>query len=101
MIADIITSVILAVMVAAYLSFVVLYDRLFPWRDSFQGRTLVAQKLTLATLALFFIVDAFTLTGWLRDAVMIALLLLLAYQAIATLAGLIVIYRRVRDKEKP
>lgn len=101
MITDVITSVILAVMIAAYLSFVVLYDRMFPWRDTFQGRILVAQKLTLAGLAAFFIVDLFTLTGWVRDGVMIILLLLLAYQAVATLAGLIIIYRRARKKEQP
>lgn len=101
MITDVITSAILAVMIAAYLSFVALYDRMFPWRSSFQGRILVAQKLTLAGLAAFFIVDLFTLTGWTRDAVMIVLLLLLAYQAVATLAGLIAIYRRTREKEQP
>ena len=91
---------ILGLTVLAYLAFVVLYDRMFPWRSSFQGRTLVQQKLTLAALAAFFIVDKFTLTGFWRDVVLILLLASVSTLAFATLFGLINIYRRARaDKE--
>lgn len=99
----IITTVIvtiLAVTAIAYLAFVVLYDRMFPWRSSFQGRTLVQQKLTLAALAAFFIVDKFTLTGLWRDGTLVILLAAVAWLAWSTLIGLIRIYRARADKSK-
>src|SRR5690606_31061773 len=83
------TVPILALMFIAYTAFAYRYARYSPWRATYQGITLLAQKLTMAALVAFFITDTLLPAGWMgRDAVLITLLGLLLVEAWATLAGL-------------
>lgn len=92
-----IINVVLASMVVAYFAFIAVYTVRFPWRSTWQGKILVAQKTTLAMLAVFFLVDSLVERWAARDVVLIFLLTALAVEAWATLAALIGVLRRVRN----
>jgi hypothetical protein len=89
--------VILTTMLVAYLAFAYRYWRFSPWKATWQGVTLQSQKLTLAALVAFFIVDTAIPGQWPgRAAILIALLILLALEAWATFLGLLHVQRQDR-----
>lgn len=94
---SIVLVVILGVMLVAYVAFAYRYSRYSPWNATWQGVTLLSQKITLALLVTFFLVDTIVTGGWPgRTPILIGLLLLLAVEAWATLAGLVHVQRQQR-----
>lgn len=94
-------AILLTVMLLAYLAFAYRYMRYSPWRATWQGVTLLSQKLTLAALALFFIVDTLIEGFWPARFLSLTILLsLLAIEACATLAGLLHVQRAHRPVSK-
>lgn len=81
---------ILTVMFVSYSTFAYRYFRHSPWNATWQGITLLSQKITLAAFVLFFIVDTLVPNSYPgRYSILVVLLTLLAVEAVATLAGLI------------
>lgn len=81
---------ILTVMFFSYSIFAYRYARYSPWNATWQGITLLSQKITLASFVLFFIVDTLVPNSYPgRYSILVILLTLLAVEAVATLAGLV------------
>lgn len=90
----IVLTSILALLFGAYGYFAYRYHRYSPWNATWQGITLLSQKVTMAALVLFFIVDTLvpnTYPG--RYSILVILLTLLMVEAWATLAGLLHVQR--------
>lgn len=86
--------IILVLMFTPYVLFAYRYARYSPWRATWQGITLMAQKITMASLVAFFIVDTLFPVHWAgRDPVLYVLLGLLLIEGWATLAGLLHVQR--------
>lgn len=82
-------TIILTLLFVPYATFAYRYARHSPWNATWQGITLEAQKITMASLVAFFLADTLIDGDWPgRYAVLIVLLLLLMVEAWATLAGL-------------
>lgn len=89
----ILTSV-LGVLFVAYAVFAYRYFRHSPWNATWQGITLLSQKITMAALVLFFITDTLIDGMWPgRYSVLMILLTLLAVESVATLLGLLHVQR--------
>lgn len=87
-------SVILTVMFVAYSTFAYRYFRYSPWNATWQGVTLLAQKVTMAAFVGFFIVDTLVPNSYPgRYSILVILLTLLAIEAVATLVGLLHVQR--------
>ena len=94
-------NIILATMLVAYLAFAYRYFRYSPWSATWQGRTLLSQKLTFAALVGFFFFDGIIVGDWIgRFPILIGLLILLAIEAWATLLGLLHVQRHQRPVTK-
>lgn len=95
----IILTTVLCVLFAAYSTFAYRYFRHSPWNATWQGITLLSQKVTMAALVAFFIVDTVVTAIWPdarwpgRYSALIILLTLLAVEAVATLIGLLHVQR--------
>lgn len=90
-------SIILGLLFIAYAVFAYRYARHSPWDATWQGITLEAQKLTMAALVGFFLVDTIVQGPWPgRVPVLILLLFLLLVEAWATLIGLLHVQRAHR-----
>lgn len=89
---------LLALMLIAYATFAVLYGTGSQWRATYQGITLMSQKITMSALVLFYMVDSLIEGYWPgRLVILYILLMALTIEAWATLAGLI----HVQQKHKP
>ncbi|WP_404474864.1 hypothetical protein [Microbacterium aerolatum] len=89
----IITS-ILSVLFLAYAVFAYRYFRHSPWNATWQGITLLSQKVTMAALVAFYITDTIIPGIWPgRYSLLIFLLALLMVEAVATLIGLLHVQR--------
>lgn len=89
--------VILSLMFVAYVTFAFRYFRYSPWRSTWQGVIMLAQKVTMAALVGFFIVDTLATDRWAgRFPLLMALLVLMLIEAWATLAGLLYVQRSTR-----
>ncbi len=89
-----ILTVVLSVLFIAYATFAWRYFRHSPWNATWQGITLLSQKVTMAALVAFFIVDTLIPGTWPgRYSLLIILLTLLAVEAVATLVGLLHVQR--------
>ena len=85
---DWIISGLLAALFAAYSTFAYRYLRYSPWNSTWQGVTLLSQKITMAALVLFFVADTVFGNDYPgRYSLLIFLLTLLAVEGLATLAG--------------
>ena len=85
---------ILFVMFASYSIFAYRYARYSPWNATWQGVTLLSQKLTMAALVAFFVVDTLVPNSYPgRYSILVILLTLLAIEAVATLVGLLHVQR--------
>ena len=94
MLPTIILTSVLVPLFTAYAVFAYRYIRFSPWNATWQGVTLLSQKITMAALVAFFIVD--TIIGGLwpgRYSLLIILLTLLMVEAWATLIGLLHVQR--------
>lgn len=95
----IILTTVLVVLFVAYSTFAYRYARHSPWNATWQGITLLSQKVTMAALVAFFIVDTVVTAIWPdarwpgRYSALIILLTLLAVEAVATLVGLLHVQR--------
>ena len=88
-------TVLLSSLLVAYGYFAYRYARYSPWNATWQGITLEAQKITMASLVGFFIVDGFFPEGYPgRYSILVILLTLLSIEAWATLLGLLYVQRR-------
>ena len=88
------TLCVLVPLFAAYATFAYRYARHSPWNATWQGITLEAQKVTLALLVAFYIVDTIIGGYWPgRYSILLILLTLLLVEAWATLWGLLVVQR--------
>ena len=86
--------ILLLLMFTPYALFAYRYARFSPWRATYQGITLMAQKVTMASLVAFFIVDTLLPGHWPgRDPLLYILLGLLLVEGWATLAGLVHVQR--------
>jgi len=90
-----ILTVVLVLLFAAYAIFAYRYARYSPWNATWQGITLLSQKITMAALVAFFIVDTLIpLVDWPgRYSGLLILLTLLLVEAWATLWGLLRVQR--------
>ena len=93
--ATVILTGVLTLLFAAYAIFAYRYYRHSPWNATWQGITLFSQKLTMAALVAFFIVDTLIpVTDWPgRYSLLLILLTLLLVEAWATLWGLLRVQR--------
>lgn len=95
----VILTTVLSVLFAAYGTFAYRYVRHSPWNATWQGITLLSQKITMAALVGFFIVDTVVTAFWPemrwpgRYSLLMILLTLLAVEAVATLIGLLHVQR--------
>jgi hypothetical protein len=95
----ILTVVLTIGLLAPYAAFAYRYARYSPWNATYQGITLLSQKITMASLVGFFIAD--TVIGAIRPDVqwpgrysmLLILLSLLAVEAWATFGGLLHVQR--------
>ena len=98
---SVVLSILLVIMLISYTAFAYRYGRFSPWNATWQGVTLMSQKLTLAALVVFFLIDTAVPGMWpARDVILIVLLVLLAAEAVATLAGLLHVQRAHRPLSK-
>jgi hypothetical protein len=56
--------VLLIAMLSGHIAFAYRYMKFSPWRSTWQGITLLAQTVTLAALAAFYIIDTFAVGSW-------------------------------------
>lgn len=91
----IILTTVLVVLFVAYSTFAYRYARHSPWNATWQGITLLSQKVTMAALVAFFIADTLAPSHvWPgRYSLLMILLTLLAVEAVATLVGLLHVQR--------
>ena len=82
---------ILGLLFAAYAGFAYRYARHSPWRATWQGITLEAQKITMALLVGYFFAGTLVPGDWggARPVILYVLLGLLLIEAWATLLGLL------------
>lgn len=86
---------ILSLLFLAYSVFAWRYVRHSPWNATYQGVTLLSQKITMAALVGFFIVDTLAPNSYPgRYSILVILLTLLLVEAWATLAGLLHVQRK-------
>lgn len=94
LLATIFLTSVLALLLAAYVVFAYRYARYSPWNATYQGITLLSQKLTLSALVAFFIADTLIGGDWPgRYSILMILLSFLLVEAWATLAGLLHVQR--------
>lgn len=87
-------TTILILLFAAYSIFAYRYARYSPWNATWQGITLESQKITMALLVAFFIVDTLAPDSYPgRYSILVILLTLLLIEAWATLLGLLHVQR--------
>lgn len=92
--ATIILTSVLGVLFLAYSTFAYRYARYSPWNATWQGITLLSQKITFSAIVAFFIADTLIGGDWPgRYSLLMILLTLLAVEAVATLAGLLHVQR--------
>lgn len=85
---------ILSLLFVAYMLFAYRYARYSPAFESWQGITLFSQKLTMAALVGFFVVDTLVPNSYPgRYSLLVVLLTMLLIEAWATLAGLLHVQR--------
>lgn len=90
----IILTSILMVLFLSYATFAYRYFRHSPWNATWQGITLLSQKITMASLVAFYIIDTIIPGTWPgRYSVLMILLTLLTVESIATLVGLLHVQR--------
>lgn len=90
----VILTTILALLFIAYAVFAYRYARHSPWNATWQGVTLLSQKVTMSALVGFFIIDMLVPGIWPgRYSVLMILLTLLMVEAWATLLGLLHVQR--------
>jgi hypothetical protein len=95
------TVAILVMMIFAYGTFAIFYGRNFPWYSTIFGRVLLAQKVTFAIVAGFFLIDTLLpVSGPLRDWTLIGLLVVMLVEACGTLVGLVIVYMKQRDGDR-
>jgi hypothetical protein len=88
----------LALMFVAYATFAFLYATRSPWASTWQGVTLLSQKITMAALVLFFLFDSIVPGDWDgRLVILVSLLVLLTLEAWSTLLGLV----HVQQQQRP
>lgn len=88
------TSLLTSLLVA-YGYFAYRYAKYSPWNATWQGITLEAQKITMAALVAFFIVDGFFPEGYPgRYSILVIILTLLSIEAWSTLLGLLHVQRK-------
>lgn len=88
-------TTLLSSLLVAYGYFAYRYARYSPWNATWQGITLEAQKITMASLVAFFIVDGFFPEGYPgRYSILVIILTLLSIEAWATLLGLLHVQRK-------
>lgn len=95
MLATVILTTVLSLLFLAYSVFAYRYARFSPWNATWQGVTLLSQKITMAALVAFFIADTL-IPGYMwpgRYSILMILLTLLAVEAVATLVGLLHVQR--------
>jgi hypothetical protein len=86
--------VLLAAMATGHGAFVYRYMRYSPWRATWQGVTLMAQTLTLALLAVFYIFDTVVQGDWPgRQFLILMFMFALVGEAWAAFAGLVHVQR--------
>lgn len=86
---------ILSLLFFAYAIFAYRYVRYSPWNATWQGVTLLSQKITMASLVGFFIVDTLAPNSYPgRYSLLVILLTLLLVEGWATLAGLLHVQRK-------
>ena len=92
---SIVLIVILSTMLVAYVAFAYRYGRYSPWKATWQGITLQSQKITLAALVGFFLIDTIVVADdWPgRNMILITLLILLSAEAWSTFLGLLHVQR--------
>lgn len=90
-----ILTVVLSLLFLSYAVFAYRYARHSPWNATWQGVTLLSQKVTMAALVAFFIVDNLAPDGYWpgRYSLLMILLTLLLVEAVATLVGLLHVQR--------
>lgn len=93
---------ILGLLFAAYTGFAYRYFRHSPWRATWQGITLEAQKITMASLVGFFFAGNLWPGDWggARPVILYVLLGLLLIEAWATLLGLLHVQQAHRPVTK-
>ena len=93
---------ILGLLFVAYVGFAIRYARHSPWRATWQGITLEAQKITMASLVGYFLADTLIPGDWggARYALLYVLLGLLLIEAWATLLGLLHVQQAHRPVSK-
>lgn len=85
---------VLSLLFLSYAAFAYRYFRYSPWNATWQGITLESQKITMAALVGFFIVDTLAPSSYPgRYSILVILLTLLLIESIATLAGLLHVQR--------
>lgn len=86
----VVLTIILALLLVAYATFAYRYARYSPWNATWQGVTLLSQKITMAAIVIFFIADTLMPNDWPgRYSLLVILLTLLLVEAWATLFGLL------------
>lgn len=86
---------ILSLLFFAYAIFAYRYARYSPWNATWQGVTLLSQKITMAALVGFFVVDTLAPNSYAgRYSLLVILLTLLLVEGWATLAGLLHVQRK-------
>ena len=86
--------IILGLLFIAYATFAVFYFARSPWSGSWQGITLESQKVTMAALVGYFLVEQLFpgFRDWEgREVLLLVLLVFLLVEAYATLAGLLIV----------
>lgn len=93
-------TTLLVLLFVAYTTFAYRYARYSRWKATWQGIVLESQKITLASLVAFFVVDTILEGAWPgRNPILIVILIALTIEAWATLGGLLATQRRKKARE--